>query len=558
MRSRNPFGRSVRVALVAALSLVGCASVFGLDEYEITEDSRCGEELVDLSSNPDHCGECDEACGSRQECLNGNCVCEQGTQACDGGCVDFESNSDHCGSCNAACPSEASCRDGSCRCDDSDLDLCSGECVDTTSDGDHCGGCGEACAAGASCDDGSCECDNDAHQVCSDRCVDVATDEEHCGGCGDACPTGATCTASRCVCPTGRSECSGACVDLSADEDHCGSCGNDCNVPNATSVCRDGTCAGEECSDGYGDCNGDLFMGEAGDGCEVETTSNEMHCGACNLVCDPTETCNGGDCSCEVMTASGGECSPSGCGCDAGEGCNYNTDDLVWACYPAGSLPEGSACDDSTDCVPGHSCVSNLCRPYCGQGQPCTGDCSPVYLDGEPVDDWNYCHALCDPVPTGMLSQQPDCPPGERCTVLFTGSTVCDPAGANPGGMGARCAVTEDCQTGFYCNGALHCQASCWMADDTCDQFAFGYSCRGYLEDIFIEDNEVGACLPTEAGAGCKETCTTDADCMVIGTVCTETTSGSICLNEQCQECFDLDLSCSSDNDSCAFIECTL
>jgi len=530
--------------------------MYGLDEYEITDDERCGDDLVDLSSNREHCGDCDNACGSREMCLNGTCVCEQGTDACDGACVDLDSNADHCGNCDTACPSDASCEGGSCRCDDSDLDICSGECVDLNTDSDHCGGCGDACPSGASCDDGSCECDNSAHQVCADRCVDVATDEEHCGGCGDACPTGATCTASNCVCPTGRTVCSGACVDLATDEDHCGSCANDCDVSNATSVCQLGACGGDDCNDGYADCNGDLAAGESGDGCEVNIDSDETHCGACNLACDPGDTCNAGSCSCEVETVDGGECSPSGCGCGPAEGCYYDTGDLQWACNVAGPFPEGSDCEANADCSAGLSCVDSMCRPYCGQGQTCTGGCSPVYLDGEPVDDWNFCHTVCNPVPTSSLSPHPSCPPGQKCSILSSGSSNCYPL-TTAGGMGARCASTEECQSGFYCNAALHCQASCWMDDDTCSQIAFGHSCRAYLEPIVIEGNEVGVCLPVNAAAGCKEPCTTDADCMVIGTVCTDTTSGRICLNEQCQDCFDQSLVCNSDPDSCVFMECT-
>jgi hypothetical protein len=71
-----------------------------------------------------------------------------------------------------------------------------------------------------------------------------------------------------------------------------------------------------------------------------------------------------------------------------------------------------------------------------------------------------------------------------------------------------------------------------------------------------IDDEEIGECLPAQAAAGCKEACSTDADCAVTGTRCVATTSGDICLNERCTECFDADLSCTSDNDTCEFIEC--
>lgn len=513
MRSRRSV-RSARGLVAAALLLAGCGSVFGLDDYTVTEEERCGEELVDLSSSTDHCGSCNSPCGSLEWCIGGECVCAPGADACSGSCVNLDTDEDHCGGCGDACPDGATCKAGACACDDGDLELCSSACVDLT------------------------------------------RDEAHCGGCGDACPTGATCTGGECACPSGQDVCGGACADLETDPDHCGACGNDCNVARASSTCRSGACAAGTCDDGYEDCNGDLATGERGNGCEVNTSTNALHCGGCNVACAEDEQCNEGSCSC-MAPGGTGECSPSGCGCESSEGCYYTTA-TSWTCFPAGSVGEGEPCESNDDCEAGHSCVSDTCRAYCGQGQACDGDCSPVYVDGELVADWNYCHAVCNPIPTSTLSSDPACASGQRCTLLFAGSSVCGPVNSSAGTRGSRCEGNVDCQTGTYCNATGHCAAICWVDDDTCPLFGVGLGCRTYVDPISIDDAEVGECLPTQAAAGCKEPCVTDADCSITGTRCIGTTSGDICLNEQCTECFDTDLLCSSDNDTCEFLECVL
>jgi hypothetical protein len=179
-----------------------------------------------------------------------------------------------------------------------------------------------------------------------------------------------------------------------------------------------------------------------------------------------------------------------------------------------------------------------------------------VYVDGEAVPDWNYCHETCNPVPSSTLSSAPVCPSGQRCSVIFSGSTVCSAVNSGAGGMASRCTDNDECQSGLYCNSSGHCTASCWVDDDTCSTFVSGYGCRTYVTPVVIDGNEIGACLPSQASSGCKEECDSDADCTVIGTRCISTTNGDICLNEQCEECFDLALSCVSDNSTCLFEEC--
>src|SRR5690606_23856526 len=69
-------------------------------------------------------------------------------------------------------------------------------------------------------------------------------------------------------------------VDLRTSAAHCGACQNACTPPGGTGVCTDGNCGIGTCSAGRADCNG-VYA----DGCEVDTTTNAAHCGACNAAC---------------------------------------------------------------------------------------------------------------------------------------------------------------------------------------------------------------------------------------------------------------------------------
>ena len=41
----------------------------------LREETRCDGDCFDTDSNPDHCGECDRACGDDETCEDGQCVC---------------------------------------------------------------------------------------------------------------------------------------------------------------------------------------------------------------------------------------------------------------------------------------------------------------------------------------------------------------------------------------------------------------------------------------------------------------------------------------------------
>ena len=120
-----------------------------------------GEACVDLQTDPQHCGACDNACPADVPCVAGSCSCPEGKELCDGACVDTSSNPSHCGGCGAACAPDQVCAEGSCTAGCGELSDCGGACVDLQTNPDHCGECGNACGLGGACEMGSCGCPGD-------------------------------------------------------------------------------------------------------------------------------------------------------------------------------------------------------------------------------------------------------------------------------------------------------------------------------------------------------------------------------------------------------------
>lgn len=75
----------------------------------------CGEQCVDTSASPNHCGGCDAACAGTLACVGGTCGCSAPLTECGEDCVDLETTLEHCGGCDDACgPHGFTCEAASC------------------------------------------------------------------------------------------------------------------------------------------------------------------------------------------------------------------------------------------------------------------------------------------------------------------------------------------------------------------------------------------------------------------------------------------------------------
>lgn len=81
-------------------------------------------------------------------------------------------------------------------------------------------------------------------------------------------------------------------VDSAHDPLHCGGCAaKPCQAKNGTPGCAGGRCAIALCDAGFRDCNH-----SAQDGCEIDVSNAEDHCGHCDDACGPEQTCIDGVC----------------------------------------------------------------------------------------------------------------------------------------------------------------------------------------------------------------------------------------------------------------------
>ena len=84
-------------------------------------------------------------------------VCEQPEQACGGSCVDTTTDIDHCGECDNACGRGSACVDSACLCFKTGRSWCGeAQCVQLDRDLNNCGECGVRCGPAEYCDQGSC------------------------------------------------------------------------------------------------------------------------------------------------------------------------------------------------------------------------------------------------------------------------------------------------------------------------------------------------------------------------------------------------------------------
>ena len=221
-----------------------------------------------------------------------------------------------------------------------------GACPNLQRDAANCGRMGNACTAGQSCVNGACTCA--PRMACGAACVDLQNDPANCGSCGNACPTpgagnGAiACRGGRCAlsCPLGRGDCDGnlanGCeTDTTSSVMHCGACGRAATVANGTPACRLGVAAVMACNAGFGDCDAN-----ATNGCEATLATDSNNCGRCGNRCGGA---SGNTMSACAMGACGAQVCATGfrdCNNDPTDGCETA---MGAACAsPPTALPMGS------------------------------------------------------------------------------------------------------------------------------------------------------------------------------------------------------------------------
>jgi hypothetical protein len=300
--------------------------------------------------------------------------------------------------------------------------------VDLRRDSKNCGECGHECARfeplhmTSRCIESRCEleCESlpvyvfpegqratnykNCNGLLDDGCeVDLFADAENCGVCGNACPSGKRCINGQCGCPDGLADCNGFCVNLSHDNANCSSCGNECFEPadvcdpmpaNTAYGCVEGECERMKCDGWNADCDNDLGLGCASNGCETSLL-DPLHCGACDKVCGPDEACRAendvigcfpkcelsGKVTCPDDFCADFQNDPNHCG-----GCGL-------LCPPAGPNQQAS-------------CSKGVCVNTCAEG---FGDCN-----GDPTDGCET-NLMAHPSNCGACGVSCDLSVGQPC-----------------------------------------------------------------------------------------------------------------------------------------------
>lgn len=337
-----------------------------------------------------------------------NNACQAGEQTCKNEVLSEcslkgpSTTPDACGaSCEPCGPTADSCVEGQCACGASspcsgtDAACCGGACVGTSSDPDNCGGCGVVCDpnrtnVSRSCNQGICEysckagwgrCGADADAPgCN---TDLLNDINNCGACGNACTAtdgaaGVACVQGQCQvtsCLAGRDNCdkkyaNGCEVDVTSDVNNCGTCAQTCDaVANGSPVCNGGQCK-PNCNSGFADCDG-IF----GTGCEIDTTKDTNHCGACGDVC--SVPANTSTVACSASTCQLGPCKAGYENCDHNydTGCEINLTNDINNCGAC-----NNKCTRPNSTVTNFGCSNSGCRILACQ--PNLGDCNHNFADG--------------------------------------------------------------------------------------------------------------------------------------------------------------------------------
>lgn len=318
--------------------------VNGICEPQCPEDQCVNGTCVECTADAD--------CPCNQVCLNGKCVCPDGSSKdSTTGCCHFCDDDGDCDICNVCIEVNGArtCVPKECPgvCDPS-----TGNCVDCLNTGD-CGGNNRCCVnkkcvccngfvldpiTGECIPGPDCDFDEDC-PVCS-QCVG--------GECQPVvCPSGEVCVDDTCVpvCDCDNPNCprSEGCAPLDSTTCYCKPCEGSCT--------QNGDCdIGCYCNPDTGQCEANPCQGSCVNGGDCGGSS--IPCGCLNGQCYPCKSldCDNNDCT-------------NALGCD----CNSNNTCIGSPC--------GNACTNFSDCAHGCACIDNLCIP-CNDLDCATEECA--------------------------------------------------------------------------------------------------------------------------------------------------------------------------------------
>ncbi len=296
---------------------------------KICKDNKCNS-CTDITD--------DKLCGTGKICVNNACIegnCHQDSDCNSGICVSNKCCSDCCRD-KKDCPAELICKQGKCtQCIDGIEDISCGIgyiCEDKKCIKGNCHpsvGClsGKICVNYKCCDPGPACCNEDKHckpnMFCnqSHQCQckppfgdcdnkydtgcekDLSNDINNCGICKQVCAlpnADPQCIAGECqikICKLGFKDCNnkpsdGCEINTTNDNLNCGDCNIECLVDYAKTKCDNSKCVIESCNLGYADCDGNYETG-----CETDILSDDNNCGSCNKKCDDFTYCANGICN---------------------------------------------------------------------------------------------------------------------------------------------------------------------------------------------------------------------------------------------------------------------
>ncbi len=163
-------------AVAGVLLRANAQSTFAQGQSCPEDQERCQGQCVDLMTDINNCGECGNVCESdlmgvacvEGECIRTTCPAAIPTSCSDDltlpieeRCVDLTYDPNNCGECGNVCDS-GECAEGVCvpvanECDEGEI-VCDGTCVATCCDNNNCGACGNVCTGGETCFEGICGC----------------------------------------------------------------------------------------------------------------------------------------------------------------------------------------------------------------------------------------------------------------------------------------------------------------------------------------------------------------------------------------------------------------